>query len=213
LQYAARYAVVRRCLLALALALSSSAAPPASAYPTDPAVALSTRYRLLNERSIVALTVPMIGHMHLRMRFNRVDAELERADGASSDPRVSVTIDAASVEASRFYATPIVKSRALLDVAHFPQIRFSSTRFIRTADDRGLLIGDLTIRGTTRPIALAVTIERAPSGTLSDSGLLAFAAEGHFSRAAFGLTAWSATIGDDIHMMIRAAFVRCACSR
>jgi hypothetical protein len=50
-QYAAaRCAAVRRFVLAPAVALSSSAASPAIAYPTDLAVGLSARYRLLPER-------------------------------------------------------------------------------------------------------------------------------------------------------------------
>jgi polyisoprenoid-binding protein YceI len=192
-------------LLAAALVLVSHIAWPATADVTKRRYA---NYRLAPERSSVALVVPIIGHSYLRMSFRRIDAMLARPIDGAKDPQVTVTIDAASLDANKPFATSIVKSDAVLDVAHYPSIRFASTRFARTTKDTGFLTGDLTIRGTTRPVTLFVTLEQKADRTFYDGESLSFAAEGHFSRATFGLSAWSTTIGDDIHMMIRAEFVR-----
>lgn len=173
----------------------------------DAAMRLPEHYRLVPERSSVALSVQIIGHTHLRMRFRRIDAELDRPPGRADDPLVTVTIDAASVDANKPFATPIVKSRAVLDVEHYPSIRFSSTRFVRTANDTGFLTGNLTIRGATRPVTLFVTFERSDGHPVREDDSLTFAADGHFSRTAFGLSAWSSTVGDDIHMTIHAEFI------
>jgi polyisoprenoid-binding protein YceI len=191
-------------LLAATLVLAWFAVCPAVA---DVNARLPVHYRLAPERSSVALAVEIIGHTHLRMRFRRIDAELDRPTDGSDDPHVTVTIDTTSVDANKPFATPIVKSGAVLDVAHYPSIRFSSTRFVRETDDTGFLTGDLTIRGTTRPVTLFVTFERSPYHAFPEGDALSFAADGHFSRATFGLSAWSATVGDDIHMTIHAEFV------
>lgn len=37
---------------------------------------------------------------------------------------------------------------------------------------------------------------------------LAFVADGHFSRTAFGLSRWLPAVGDDVRLRIRAEFVR-----
>ncbi len=189
--------------VAVAIAAISHAAWPAA---FDPTTRISERYRLAPEHSSVALAVQIIGHTHLRMRFRRIDAELDRPKGHAGDPLITVTIDAASVDANKPFATPIVKSGAVLDVAHYPSIRFSSTRFVRTTNDTGLLTGDLTIRGTTRSVTLVVKFEHSGAHSWPNNAL-SFAADGHFSRAAFGLSAWSSTVGDDIHMTIHAEFI------
>jgi polyisoprenoid-binding protein YceI len=192
-------------LVAAALVLSSHAAWPAT---VDVAARLPAHYRLAPERSSVALAVQIIGHSLLRMRFRRIDAELDRSTEGSDDPHVTATIDAASVDANDPFATPMVKSGAVLDVAHYPSIHFSSTHFVRTTDDTGLLTGDLTIRGTTRAVTLFVTFEGSKRDGHSEGDALSFAADGHFSRSTFGMSAWSATVDDDIHMTIHAEFVR-----
>jgi polyisoprenoid-binding protein YceI len=192
-------------LLAATLVLSWLAVCPAIA---DVIARLPAHYQLAPERSSVALAVEIIGHTHLRMRFHRIDAELDRPTDGSDDPHVTVTIDATSLDTNKPFVAPIVKSGALLDVAHYPSIRFSSTSFVKTTDDSGFLTGDLTIRGTTRPVTLFVTFERGPHDTVSEADELRFVADGHFSRATFGLSAWPTAVGDDVHMTIHAEFVR-----
>ncbi|PPK41425.1 polyisoprenoid-binding protein YceI [Trinickia symbiotica] len=195
----------RRLAFALLLGFMSQMAWSAT---FGAATRLPEHYRLVPERSSVALSVQIIGHTHLRMRFRRIDAELDRPPGHADDPLVTVTIDAASVDANKPFATPIVKSRAVLDVEHYPSIRFASTRFVKTANDTGFLTGNLTIRGATRPVTLFVTFEERSDGhPLRQDQSVSFAADGHFSRAAFGLSAWSSTIGDDIHLTIHAEFI------
>jgi polyisoprenoid-binding protein YceI len=194
----------RTFLLAAILVLSSLSVCPAFA---DVIARLPVHYRLASERSSVALAVGIIGHTHLKMRFRRIDACLDRPTDGSDDPHVTVTIDATSLDANKPFATPILKSGAVLDVAHYPSIRFSSTRFVWTTDDTGFLTGNLTIRETTRPVTFIVTLERSSLLASSEGDSLSFDADGHFSRAAFGLSAWSATVGDDIHMTIHAEFV------
>lgn len=197
-------------LLAATLVLSWFAVCPAIA---DVTARLPVHYQLAPERSNVALAVEIFGHTQLRMHFRRIDAELDRPTDGSDDPHVTVTIDATSLDANKPFATPIVKSGALLDVAHYPSIRFSSTHFVRTTDDAGFLTGDLTIRGTTRPVTLFVTFEPSLHDAVSEGDALSFTADGHFSRATFGLSAWSAAVGDDVQMTIHAEFVRNRSSR
>ncbi|MEA3122979.1 MAG: hypothetical protein QOH33_2578, partial [Paraburkholderia sp.] len=49
--------------------------------------------------------------------------------------------------------------------------------------------------------------ERRPDHAVSEGDALSFAADGHFSRATFGLSAWSTAVGDEVHMTIHAEFV------
>lgn len=187
-------------------ACTAFAAVGVSADPIDTSAPLA-QYRLDPVRSGVRFDVANVWHSNLTMRFSRIGAELDGFQGAASG-RVVVTIDATSLEANAPFVTGIVESGGMLDVAHYPAIRFVSTRLVRIGPFNGLLTGDLTIRTTTRPVTLDVTFDTDPDDPPGARQTLAFSADGHFSRAAFGLTKWSSAVGDDVHMTIRAEFVR-----
>ena len=185
---------------AACVAIGVVAAPTAASVPL-------ARYRLDPLRSGVTFNVANFRHSSLTMRFSRVRAQLDGFHGSVAG-RVMVTIDATSLEANVPFVAGIVEGNDMLDVAHYPDIRFVSRRFVRTGTITGLITGDLTIRATTHPVALAVTFDESSRHRPGVPETLAFSADGHFSRAAFGLSRWSPAIGDDVHMRIRAEFVR-----
>ncbi|WP_321964497.1 YceI family protein [Paraburkholderia sp. J7] len=185
---------------------TACAAAGVSADPVDVSSPLA-QYRLDPGRSGVTFDVTNVWHSSLTMHFSRIGAELDGFEGVASG-RVMVTIDATSLEANAPFVTGIVEGGGMLDVMHYPAIRFVSTRLVRTGPLNCLLTGDLTIRTTTRPVTLAVTFDSDPREPAGTRQTLAFSADGHFSRAAFGLTKWSSAVGDDVHMSIRAEFVR-----
>ena len=178
----------------------------AMAEPAGTSVPLA-RYRLDPHHSGVTFEVANFWHSSLTMCFRRMRAELEGFQGSVAG-RVMVTIDATSLEANVPFVAGIVEGNDMLDAAHYPAIRFVSTRFVRTGTVTGLLTGDLTIRAKTYPVALAVTFDENPHHPPGAPETLAFSADGHFGRAAFGLLRWSPTVGDDVHMRIHVEFVR-----
>ncbi|MEX3965282.1 YceI family protein [Paraburkholderia sp. EG286A] len=165
------------------------------------------QYRLDPGRSGVTFDVANVWHANLTMRFSRIGAQLEGFQGFAVG-RVMVTIDATSLESNTPFVAGFVAGGDMLDVAHFPAIRFVSTRFVRTGTLTGLLTGDLTIRTTTCPVTLAVAFDEDPRDPPGARRTLVFFADGRFSRAAFGLSKWSRAVGDEVHLRIHAEFVQ-----
>jgi len=162
-------------------------------------------YALAPQRSSVTFDVDAFSHSRISMRFHRMHAQLAGTEGGLEGGRVTVTIDAASLEARPRFLSPIIRGDGLLDVGRYPEISFVSTRFVRTGEGNGLLSGRLTIRGITRDVTLRVT----PAGTGEpprEGAGLAFAAAGSISRRDFGLSAWSPLVGDDVRMRIEVDF-------
>lgn len=106
----------------------------------------------------------------------------ERPVGSS----VHVRIDAASVDTREPARDEHLRSPDFLDVAAHPTIDFHSTE-VSGAGRRWRVEGDLTIRGTTRPVALDVTFEGLESDPWGSSRA-AFSATTELDREAFGLT-------------------------
>jgi polyisoprenoid-binding protein YceI len=71
---------------------------------------------------------------------------------------VSVTIDAASLNTGFVPLDDDLKSARFFDVDKYPQITFTSTGVKRTGPESIRVIGDLTIKETTKPITLDVTL-------------------------------------------------------
>ena len=104
---------------------------------------------------------------------------------------VEATIDVASVDTHDKGRDDHLRSADFFDAATYPQMTFASTG-VRPARGDYVLTGDLTIRGVTRPVELALEL----NGVNPDpwGGLRAgFTAETEINRKDFGLT-WNAAI-------------------
>ncbi|MGF6551375.1 YceI family protein [Paraburkholderia youngii] len=166
------------------------------------------RYDIDQDHTSITFDIDHFKYTRFTMRFNRKQGELDWNDGGLDRSTASVAIDAASIDTNVPLLDKMVKSDSMLDVARYPQIRFASTRFERTGEARGTLSGDLTIRGVTQPVTLDVTFNGFAPDPLTKKDTLGFSADGHFSRAKFGLTTWYPAVGDDIHVRIQAEFVK-----
>jgi polyisoprenoid-binding protein YceI len=92
----------------------------------------------------------------VRGRFDRFRGTIVTAhDPARSS--VTVTIDASSISTSEPNRDNHVRSADFLDVENFPDITFRSLA-VRSEGRRFFVDGELTIRGTTRPVTLDLEV-------------------------------------------------------
>jgi len=166
------------------------------------------QYELDPHHWSITFDVDHFRYSRFTMRFDRATAKLDWDEGGLDRSSVAATIDAASADTNVPLLDKLVKGADMFDAARYPQIRFVSTRFERTGDARGTLTGDLTIRGTTHPVTLDVTFNGFAPDPLTKKDTLGFSAEGHFSRARFGLSTWFPAVGDDVNVRIQAEFIR-----
>ena len=109
---------------------------------------------------------------------------LDGADPAASSAQV--TIQAASFSSGNEQRDGHVRSGDFLDVENHPTLTFRSTS-VRTDGDEFVLVGDLTVRGTTRPVEIAVELEGVEKDPWGNQRI-GFTGETTISRKDFGLT-------------------------
>ena len=127
---------------------------------------------------------------------------------------VDVTIQVASIDTRQEQRDAHLRSADFFDATHFPTITFHS-RVVEGNhhDSEFRLVGDLTIRGVTREVVLAVSNE----GSLTDpwgAERAGFSAQGKIDRTDFGLTwnqaleAGGVVVGNEVKISIEVELVR-----
>jgi polyisoprenoid-binding protein YceI len=121
----------------------------------------------------------------VRIRFPVVRGVVHVAD----DPRASsvvAEIETASADSGDAVRDERIRSRDFLDVARWPAMRFQSTRVEWATGPVWIVSGDLTIRGRTNPVVLAVRHEE--DGSRRPRATARFRAHAVIEREDFGLT-------------------------
>lgn len=122
----------------------------------------------------------------VRGRLSKFEGTLELAEDPV-DSKASVTIDATSVDTRDESRDNHLRTNDFFDVANHPTWTFSSTSITPVAPTEWKLTGDLTIRGTTRPVTLDVTLE----GVVKDpygNHRVGFSASTSINRDDFGVS-------------------------
>jgi polyisoprenoid-binding protein YceI len=129
-----------------------------------------------------------LGFMTVRGSFREVliasDIDPEHPEKSSAE----VTIQTASIDTGTEARDNDLRASAFLEVDKYPQITFSSASARQAGPDEYTLTGDLTIKGTTRPVTLEVT----KLGEINDPEMMghriAYSARTQINRRDFGLT-------------------------
>ncbi|MFB3884598.1 MAG: YceI family protein [Thermodesulfobacteriota bacterium] len=106
--------------------------------------------------------------------FNKVMGAATIDDQNITNLKVEITIDAASIDTDHAKRDEHLRSADFFDVAKYPTITFVSKKIERKGTGALKVIGDLTIRGVTKEIAVDV---EGPTPEVKDPG-------GNFRRGA-----------------------------
>lgn len=165
------------------------------------------------KHTLVEFAVAYLAFTTVKGHFAGVSGTV-RADPADlAGAAVEVELDAASLDTGEARRDTHLRSADFLDVEYYPTITFHSTGVAPITDQRILIHGELTIRGTTRPIALEAEIKgrgRNPDG-LEVVGL---ATRTEINRRNFGLIwnqaleAGGVLVGDTVAIQIEVHLLR-----
>ena len=145
-------------------------------------------------------------------RFGDVKGTVELPE--QGEPRLDITIGTASVDTRSEQRDTHLRSGDFFDVETYPEMRFVSTKAERAADG-WKVTGDLTIKGTTKPVVLTVAEEGAGVDPWGNQKV-AYSATTKFNRTDFGLN-WNAAleaggvlVSEEVKVAIDAQLVKAA---
>jgi polyisoprenoid-binding protein YceI len=94
----------------------------------------------------------------------------------------------------------LLKGERFFDVTRFPEILFVSTGFKWTSSTGGLLRGDLTLRGITRPVIFRVTLADIEGSDVATGRKILVKATTTINRSEFGMDTLSKLVSDDVQL-------------
>ena len=145
------------------------------------------RWEIDSSHSSVHFSVRHLVIAKVRGTFARWSGTVHVPDGDFSRATASVTLDASSINTGVDQRDAHLKSPDFFDVAQYPELRFVGRRVEPRAEADIDIIGDLTIKGTTREVVLRVEQHgqaKDPWGNVR----AAFTAKTSIDRKDFGLT-------------------------
>ena len=113
-------------------------------------------YAIDPDHSSVRFVARHIGLSKVYGRFNKFSGQIRIAE-PFEESSVDVVIEAASVDTNVEARDTHLRSADFLDVANFPELRFSSVRFSQHGGNHWTVDGDLTLHGLTSDVSLDTT--------------------------------------------------------
>ncbi len=150
----------------------------------------------------------------IRHFFGKVPGSFGKFSGAvvydAEKPESSsatVEIDASTINTNNSMRDGDLRGEEFFDVEKFPTIKFVSTKVVKTGDNQLSVEGNLTMRGVTKPVTLAVTFLGSGPG-FNGEMRAGFDASTKINRKDYGII-WNKTLdqggtmlGDDVDIKI-----------
>ena len=176
--------------------VAPDAAPPGG-YALDPSHA-SLIWRVSHGEGLSIYTA----------RFDAFSATLDFDPANPAAARLDVTIDPASVSTGDALFDDQV-ARVVFDAADHPEIRFVSTAVEQTEGTSATVTGDLTLKGVTLPLTLAVTYNGGAYDPLRGADVIGFSATGRVDRSLWGADAYvNFGVAPEVDLLIEAEFLK-----
>ncbi len=159
-------------------------------------------YTLDSSHGYITFTYSHLGFSNPRIGFNRFDTKLELDSSDPENSTIGVTIDASSIDSRVAEFNDHLNGSDFFNTAEYPTITFESTNVEATGDSTFNVTGNLTILDTTKPVTLAVTINRAANHPMLDVPTVGVSASARILRSEWGLGAYVPAVSDEVELSI-----------
>lgn len=165
-------------------------------------------YELDNSHGYITFTYTHLGFSNPRVGFNAFDVSLDLDNDDPAESRVEVEIDATSIDSRVPVFNEHLNSADWFNTAEYPTISFRSTSIEATGESRYAVTGDLTIMGTTRPVTLDATINKAAEHPLREVPAIGISASADLLRSDWNLDGYVPAVSDEVKLSIEVELLK-----
>jgi polyisoprenoid-binding protein YceI len=184
-----------RSLLSLAI-LTVAAAAHAQTWQIDP------------NHSAAQFAVRHLAVSTVRGQFNKMSGTVVYNPADPTKTQIDAVIDATTIDTRIERRDNDLRSANYFDVAKYPTITFKSKRVEAAGASKMKVIGDLTIHGVTKEVALDVSDIVGPSKDARGTERIGATAATKLNRHDFGVSGGSAIVADEVNITIDMELVK-----
>ena len=170
---------------------------------TGPAAA--AEFNIDKAHTNILFMVTHLGYSKMIGRFDDFKGDLTFDPQSVEKSRVNVAINTASVNTNHAARDKHLRSPDFFNAKEFPQMTFVSTGVEKTGAKTGKILGNLTLLGVTKPVALNVTFNSMRKHPLPQyKGIMTtgFSARTKIKRSDFGMKFALGGIGDEVEIVL-----------
>jgi polyisoprenoid-binding protein YceI len=157
-------------------------------------------WRIDETSTLIGFKIDAVGFPTTRGRFMHYTGDISLDFDRPAKSFTRFTVDSTSVDVGSESYTSFVKSVALLNVAQYPTMSFTSTEVAKLDARTARVTGDLTLLGVTKPVTLTVNVE---TGKPARGHAVAFVATGTIKRSDFGMIFGVPMIDDALEITVK----------
>lgn len=202
----ARYAAAGAAALAL---LAGGGVVAQSALTKVPSEVRAGAYDLDTGHGKITWSVDHMGFSTYHGQFVNVQAQLTLDPANPANSSLTATIPLTEVDSNSDGLDRHLQTADFFDTANHPTATFVSRSITLDADDanEATVVGDLTLRGVTRPVTIEVEFNQA-GPSMGNTYKAGFDGEATIKRSEFGITyGIPMGLGDDVKLHIEGEFV------
>lgn len=137
-------------------------------------------------------------HPQGRLRVKSGWFQFDEKDWSSA--RVVIEIDMTSADMGDAKWSSMVRSGQFLDAERWPTARFVSKNVDKKDDKSGVIHGDLTLHGATKPFDVEFTLNRIGNDPYQFKQKAGFSAKAVVHRSDFGIKRYAEVVGENIEL-------------
>jgi len=188
--------------------LTGGAVVAQNALTRVPAEVQAGAYKLDPDHGKITWSVDHLGFSTYVGQFVKVQADLTLDPADAANSRLTATIPLTEVDSNSDGLDAHLQTADFFDTANHPVATFVSRSVTVDADDpsEATVVGDLTLRGVTRPVTMEVEFNQA--GQSMGAYKAGFDGEATITRSDFGIDYALPVLGDEVTLRIEGEFVR-----
>ena len=181
----ARYAVIKNALMIAGVTFAFSTQVQAQSWTLTP-------------QSNVGFEIKSLGVTVVRAKFNQVQSSMQFDAKAPQHASTHFVMDVNSLSLSKPSLKNMILGEDLFYASKCKSATFKSTSFKDLGDGQYNIVGNLTLRGTTKPVSFSTTLKPSTNNT----NLLDVQSSAVINRSDFGMKKAIAGVGEKVNIQL-----------
>jgi len=148
------------------------------------------------------------GYARPTLRWNEFDATVNLDPANPTASTLSVTINTDSIDSGVAKFDEHLVSADFFDADNHPEITFSSKSLNQIGVGKGKLMGELTMKGITKPVELDVVLNKVGENFRSKKPMMGISATTRIKRSEWDLGKYTPLVGDEVDINIEVEFIK-----